>query len=82
MLFRISKSGLSLAAFAVFTACQPQQTTSSTPADSTQALQLENDRLKQENDSLEKLLESERMTPRSEMPPTALPLPADTAAKL
>jgi hypothetical protein len=79
---RISQIVLVLLGCALSVACQPQQTASSTPADSTQALQLENDKLKQENDSLEKLLESERMTPRAEMPPSAPPLAADTAAKL
>lgn len=82
MTYRISQILILLLGYALFVACQPQQTTSTTPADSTQALQLENDRLKQENDSLEKLLESERMTPRSEMPPTTSPPSADSTAKL
>jgi hypothetical protein len=81
MTHRIPQILLLLLTCALSVACQPQQSTSINPADSTQALQLENDRLKQENDSLEKLLESERMTPRSEMPPTAPTLP-DSAAKL
>lgn len=82
MIHRISHLLLFLLGCTLSIACQPQQTTSATPADSTQALQLENDRLKQENDSLTKLLESERMTPRTEMPPTISPLPADSAATL
>ncbi|QIL74766.1 hypothetical protein [Hymenobacter sp. HDW8] len=61
-------------------ACEPQQTSTSTPSDSTQAVQRENDRLKSQNDSLQKLLESERMTPRSEMPPTARPSSPDSLA--
>ncbi|MBC6608978.1 hypothetical protein H8B13_19320 [Hymenobacter sp. BT188] len=75
-----SRTLLSFLSLALLVACEPQQTTTSDPADSTQAMQQENDRLKSQNDSLQKLLESERMTPRAEMPPTTLPPATDSAA--
>lgn len=71
---------LSILSLTLLVACEPQQTTTSNPSDSSQAMQQENDKLKMQNDSLQKLLESERMTPRSEMPPTTLPSAPDSTA--
>ncbi|SMB99766.1 hypothetical protein SAMN00120144_3604 [Hymenobacter roseosalivarius DSM 11622] len=80
MSFLIPRTLRVILSLCVLVACEPQQTTTSTPADSTQAMQRENDELKSQNDSLQKLLESERMTPRSELPPTALPPVTDSTA--
>jgi hypothetical protein len=80
MTYRIPSGYLSILGLVLLGACEPQQTTTSTPNDSAQALQQENDRLKQQNDSLQKLIESERMTPRTETPPTALPPVTDSTS--